>query len=48
MATEKILDVEPENLSGKECVEFSANPQLRKKYEDKWGQGITDLCGTER
>ncbi len=43
-----ILDVEPENLSGKECVEFSANPQLKKKYEDKWGQGITDVCGTDR
>lgn len=40
----EILDVDPDNLTGTDCSEFSKNPQLRKKYEAKWGDDITKLC----
>ena len=45
---EKILDINPDSLTGKDCLEFSSNPQLRKKYEDKWGEGITEMCGIDK
>ncbi len=45
---DEVLDVEPESLSGRECNEFSTNPQLKKRYEDKWGKGITGLCDIDR
>lgn len=40
----EILDVNPDNLTGKDCSEFSKNPQLRKKYETKWGEEIAEVC----
>jgi hypothetical protein len=40
----EILDVNPDDLTGKDCSEFSKNPKLRQKYESKWGDGITEMC----
>lgn len=48
MADEETLEINPDSLTGKECLEFSSNPQLRRKYEEKWGNGITDICDRER
>ncbi len=44
----EILDVNPDNLTGKDCSEFSKNPQLRKKYETKWGEGIAEVCNIDK
>lgn len=43
-----VLDINPDRLTGKECIELSSNPQLKRKYESKWGEGITDVCGTDK
>jgi hypothetical protein len=40
----EILGVNPDNLTGNDCSELSKNSQLRKKYEDRWGEGITEVC----
>lgn len=43
MPEEEILDMEPENLTDNECVTFSSNPELKKRYEEKWGsKGICE------
>lgn len=46
--TREILDVNPDNLTGNECSDLSKNSQLRKKYEDKWGEGITEVCNIDK
>lgn len=44
----EILDINPDNLTGKECSDLSKNPQLKRKYEDKWGEGITEVCDIDK
>jgi hypothetical protein len=43
----EILNVNPDNLTGQDCSDLSKNPQLRKKYEEIWGDGITEVCNIE-
>lgn len=43
-----VLDINPDSLTSKECEEFSRNPHLKRIYESKWGEGITNVCGTDK
>ena len=41
---EEILNIEPENLTDNECMTFSSNEELKKKYEDKWNvKGVCEI-----
>lgn len=43
MVEEQILDIEPENLTQDECMIFSSDVKLKKRYEEKWGsKGICE------
>lgn len=37
-----ILDIDPEDLSEKDCKTLKQNPPLKKTYEHKWG--TTGAC----